>query len=113
MSMYTLITRYLAIVIAIMLAARYVPGITVVDLTTVAVVALVLGLINLTVRPVLMVLTLPITIITFGLSVLFINAFLFWGVGSFIEGFSVAGFVPALWGSCIVSAVSFVAHKLT
>ena len=111
--MYTLLTRYLAIVVAILVAARYVPGIAVDDLETAAVVALVLGLINLTVRPVLMILTLPVMLVTFGLFIFVVNAALFWFVGSFVEGFSVAGFVPALLGSCIVSAVSFVASKFT
>ncbi len=111
--MTKLLTKLLAVVVALLLASRYIPGIKVDDLTTALIVALVLGLVNLIVRPILLVLTFPITILTLGLSLFVVNALLFWFVGSFVEGFAVAGFVPALLGSLLVSIVGSVAQKFT
>jgi len=110
--MYKLLTRFLIIVLALVIAARVVPGIHIDDLYTAALVTVVLGLMNLIVRPILVILTLPITILTMGLFVLVLNAGLFWFVGSFVEGFSVDGFIPAVLGSIIVSFASGFAHKV-
>jgi len=70
------------------------------------------GLLGLTIRPILSLLMLPINLLTFGLFSFVLNALLFWFVASFIEGFSVAGFVPALIGSLALAAVSYVVHRL-
>jgi putative membrane protein len=110
--MTKLLTKLLAVVVALLLASKYVPGISVDDVYTALLVAVVLGLINIIVRPILLVLTFPITILTLGLSLFVVNALLFWFVGSFVEGFEVAGFVPALLGSLLVSVVGSVAQKL-
>jgi putative membrane protein len=104
--------RLLAVVFALFLAAYVVPGITVDSIYAAAVVAVVLGVLNVLVRPILVVLTLPVTIITLGLFLLVLNAALFWFVGSIIDGFEVVGFVPALLGSIIVSAISSLAQKI-
>lgn len=90
---------------------EYVPGIEVASFSTAVIVALVWGIIGLTIRPVLMVLTLPITVITFGLFSFVLNALLFWLL-SFIDGFSVAGFVPALLGSAALTIVAWILHRL-
>ena len=74
-------------------------------------VALIWGLINVTLKPILYVLTLPINILTLGLFTFVINAFLFWFVATFVEGFSVDGFLPALLGTLIISIVSSVGNK--
>lgn len=110
--MTKLLTKLLAVVVALLLASKYVPGISVDDVYTALLVAVVLGLINIIVRPILLVLTFPITILTLGLSLFVVNALLFWFVGSFVEGFEVAGFVPALLGSLLVSVVGSVVQKL-
>lgn len=68
--------------------------------------ALVLGLLNTLIRPVLVLLTLPITILTLGLFTLVINALLFWFVASFVAGFQVAGFWSAFWGALAYSVIS-------
>jgi putative membrane protein len=65
--------------------------------------ALVIGLLNTFIRPVLIVLTLPVTMLTVGLFLFVINALLFWSAGRLLEGFEVAGFVPALIGSLVYS----------
>lgn len=75
------------------------------------IVAIIWGVLGFTVRPILTILTLPINLLTFGLFSFVINALLFWFLSSFIEGFNVDGFVPALLGSLILSAVSWVLHR--
>ncbi len=108
-----ILIRILINVLAVLLAAYIVPGIVVQSIYTALVVALVLGLINITLKPLLLLLTLPITILTLGLFALIINALLFWFISTFIKGFTVAGFIPALFGSLVVSILSAVGHHLT
>ena len=69
--------------------------------------ALVLGLINTFIRPVLVLLTLPATLLTLGLFIFVINGLLFWAVGSWIEGFHVAGFWSAVGGAILYSIISW------
>ncbi|MCX7893808.1 MAG: phage holin family protein [Burkholderiales bacterium] len=71
------------------------------------VVALVLGLLNTVIRPILIVLTLPVTILTLGLFLFVINGLLFWFAGSVLEGFEVDGFWWAVAGSIVYSLVSW------
>ena len=75
---------------------------------TALIVALVLGLINAVVRPVLVLLTLPLTIVTIGLFIFVINGLLFWFVASFVKGFVVAGFWPAVFGATMLTERSTV-----
>jgi putative membrane protein len=79
---------------------------------TAMIVAVVLGLVNAVIRPLLVVLTLPITIVTLGLFIFVINGLLFWFVASFVEGFSVAGFWPALFGAIAYSLISWLCSAL-
>ena len=74
--------------------------------------ALVLGLINAVIRPVLVLLTLPLTIVTIGLFIFVINGLLFWFVASFVKGFVVAGFWPAMFGAIVYSLISWAATAL-
>jgi len=111
--MSKLVLRFLTVVLALFIAAHVVPGIEVDSIYTASIVAVLLGLLNLLVRPVLVVLTLPITILTLGLFILVLNAALFWFVGSFVEGFDVSGFLAALLGSLIVSVFSWFIQKIT
>lgn len=69
--------------------------------------ALVLGLINTFIRPLLILLTLPVTLVTLGLFILVINGLLFWAVGSWIEGFRVAGFWSGVGGAILYSIISW------
>lgn len=109
--MLTLITKILISALGLLVAAYLVPGIEVTSLYIAIVVAIILGLLNLIVRPVLIVLTLPITIVTLGLFIFVINAALFAFVASFVEGFSVSGFIPALLGSLIVTVISTIGNR--
>lgn len=111
--MLYLITRLLAVVFALLLVARYVPGVEVDSLYTALIVAVLLGLINITIKPILFVLTLPFTLLTFGLFALVLNALLFWFVATFVDGFAVEGFLPAFIGALIVTITGWVVNKLT
>lgn len=112
MHMIHIITRVLVTALGLLLAAYLIPGIEVDGLYIALVSAFLLGLINLTIKPLLFVLTLPITIVTLGLFAFVLNALMFWFVASFVDGFSVDGFLPALLGSLFVSLVSAVGNKL-
>ena len=93
--------------VALMAVAYLLPGIAVSDFVTALVAALVLGLVNAVIRPILVILTLPATLLTLGLFIFVINGLLFWLVGSFIQGFTVAGFWPGFFGAIVYSIVSW------
>ena len=95
------------------LATRIVPGIRIDGTGTLAAAALLLGVVNAVVRPVLVVLTLPITILTLGLFLLVVNAATFGLVAYFLRDFHVAGFWPALLGSLLVSFISTLLASFT
>lgn len=107
-----LLLRWLLSAAALMLITYYVPGIGVASFYTALVAALVLGLVNALIRPVLLVLTLPVNILTLGLFTLVINTFLFWLVSTVVKGFTVAGFWPAFWGALIMMLVGWLLHSL-
>lgn len=98
---------------ALLLAAYLIPGIAVATLGSALIAAAVLGILNLLVRPVLFILTLPITILTLGLFTFVINGALFLFAASFLEGFEVESFWYALLGSVFVSVVSAIGNKFT
>jgi putative membrane protein len=94
-------------------ALKYVfPWVTVDTFWTALLAALVLGLINTLIRPVLVVLTLPVTVVTLGLFIFVINGLLFWWVGSFVEGFRVSGFWSGVFGAIVYSLVSWLLAAL-
>jgi putative membrane protein len=98
--------------LALLLVAHLVPGIEVENFYIALIAALILGLLNLIVKPLLVILTLPITILTLGLFMFVINALLFLFAASFLDGFTVSGFIPALIGSILVSLSSAIARSL-
>jgi putative membrane protein len=98
--------------VALLVVANLVPGIHVASLYTALFVALVLGIVNAVIRPILVILTLPITVLTLGLFTLIINALLFWFVSTVVKGFFVAGFVPAFWGALLLWAISWATNTL-
>jgi putative membrane protein len=98
--------------LAIMLAASILPGIGVDGVVPALVGGLLLGLVNAVVRPVLIILTLPITLVTLGLFLLVLNGLCFWLVASIVKGFDVAGFWSAFLGALIVSIVSWIMTAL-
>jgi len=98
--------------LGLLLAAHVVPGIRLDGLASAVVAGLLLVLVNAIVRPVLVVLTFPITLLTLGLFLLVLNAFCLWLVSVFVSGFHVAGFWPAFWGALLVSIVSWILTAL-
>ncbi len=107
-----IISRVLITALALLLVAKLVPGIEVGGIYVAIITALVLGVLNLIAKPILIVLTLPITIITLGLFLFVINAGIFLFAASFIDGFVVNGFWIAVLGSLLVSAISTAGNKL-
>ena len=92
--------------VALLIVAYILPGIAVSSFGSALIAALVLGLLNTLVKPVLVLLTLPITIVTLGLFLLILNGLLFWFAGSVLTGFTVNGFWWAMLGALIYSIVS-------
>jgi putative membrane protein len=88
--------------------AYLMPGVSVASFGTALVAGLVLGLVNAVVRPVLILLTLPATILTLGLFIFILNGLLFWMVGSFVDGFHVAGFWSGVFGAIVFSLISWI-----
>lgn len=80
--------------------------------TTALIVALILSIVNTIVRPILFVLTLPITVLSLGLFIFVLNGLLFWMVASFVKGFAIAGFWPAVFGAIAYSLISWAATAL-
>ncbi len=93
--------------LALFLLPYVFPWVTVDSMGAALIAALVLGLVNALIRPVLFLLTLPVTILTLGLFILVINGLLFWWVGSFLEGFRVAGFWSGVFGAIVYSLITW------
>ena len=106
--MLTLLARWIINAGALLLVAYLYPGVQVVSFTAALIAALVLGLVNALVRPILVLLTLPVTLLTLGLFLFVINALLFWFVAEVVHGFTVTGFVAALVGSLLFSVITTV-----
>ena len=92
--------------VSLFLTAYIVPGIEITGFTAAAVAAVILGLVNAIIKPILVLFTLPLTIITLGLFLLVVNAISLGIVGYFTPGFSIDGFLPAIIGSIVLSIVS-------
>lgn len=98
--------------VALLIVAYILPGITVASFGSALIAALVLGLLNTLVKPLLILLTLPITIVTLGLFLLVLNALVFWFVGTILKGFHVNGFWWAVLGAIVYSLVSGLFSRL-
>jgi putative membrane protein len=110
--MLAFLKRWLITTVAVWLAACIVPGIYSTT-SGLFMAALLLGLLNAFVRPVMVILSLPLVVFTLGLFMLVINALLLWSVGSVLRGFRVDGFGASFWGSLIISLTSLVLNSLT
>lgn len=109
--MIRLILKILITAGALLLIARFVPGIAIASFGTAVWIALLWGIMGVTVRPLLTLFTFPITILTLGLFSFILNALLFWLLAEFVQGFSVQGFIPALEASVLLSVVSMALHS--
>ncbi len=107
--MIGLLLRLLVVAFGLWLAAALVPGIEVQGLWTLLGAALLLGIVNAVVRPLLVILTLPITLLTLGLFLLVINAAMLGLVAWMFDSFTISGFWPALFGAIVVSLTGWFA----
>lgn len=103
-----LIVRWLLLAAALLLVAYLYPGVVVTSFGAAMIAALVLGLLNTLLRPILVLLTLPVTLLTLGLFLFIINAAMFYLAANLLDGLAVSGFGAALIGSLIYSACSVV-----
>jgi putative membrane protein len=108
----TLLLVWILNAVALLIVAYLLPGINVASFGSALIAALVLGLLNTLVKPVLILLTLPITVVTLGLFLLVLNALVFWFAGSILKGFEVAGFWWAVLGALVYSVVSGLLSRL-
>ncbi|MEX0270795.1 phage holin family protein [Leptolyngbyaceae cyanobacterium UHCC 1019] len=108
--MLNFILTWLAAALSIFLTAQFVPGFKVDSFTAALIGAVVLGFVNAIVRPLLVLFTLPFTILTLGLFLFVVNAIAFWIVASLTPGLSVSGFFPAFLGAIVLSVVSWLVN---
>ena len=107
-----LLIVWLVNAVALIAVAYLLPGVNVASFAAALAAALVLGLINAVIRPVLILLTLPVTVLTLGLFIFVLNGLLFWLVGSFVQGFAVAGFWAGVLGAIVYSVISWLLSAL-
>jgi putative membrane protein len=106
------IIRLIVNAVALVIVAYFLPGVSVSGPVGAVIAAFVLGIVNAILRPILIILTLPIQIVTLGLFTFIINGLLFYWVGHWGIGLSVDGFWPAFWGAIVLGIVSFLLSSL-
>lgn len=107
-----IILRWIINALVLVGIAYYLPGIRMESFVAALIAALVLGLINAIVKPILIILTLPVNILTLGLFTFVINALMFWLTSSLVKGFVVADFASAFWGALLLTIVSWLLNSL-
>ena len=111
-----LLINWLLSATALLAVAYFYSGVVVTSFTAALIAAAVLGALNMVVRPILVILTLPVTVVTLGLFLFIVNALMFWAAASLVSGLSVRGFGAALIGSLIYSvlqlAIDFVLERM-
>ncbi len=103
-----LLLRWILNAALLLAIARYLDGIALSGFYAALITALILGLINAVIKPLLVLLTLPVNILTLGLFTLVINGFLFWLTGTIVEGFEVTWFWPAFLGALLMTLGSWI-----
>ncbi len=103
-----LLLKWLLSAAALLAVAHFYPGVVVTSFVSALIAAFVIGLLNTIVRPIFVLLTLPLTVITLGLFLFVINALMFYMASGLLEGFKVKGFVAALIGSLLYSVAGMV-----
>ena len=105
-----ILARWLLSALMFLIVANVVPGIHVRSFTTALLLAVAWGVITMILRPILLVLTLPVNILSFGLFTLVINGFLFWILAGLVPGFSVSNFWTAVLGALALSILHTIVH---
>jgi putative membrane protein len=108
-----IILHWLINAIALFLVPFVIPGVHITNFYVALIAVLIIGLINAIIRPILIVLTLPINILTLGLFTLVLNALLFWFASSIVKGFEVSGFGAAFLGALAFWLISWLGNSLT
>ena len=103
---------WLLAAVSLVITAYLVPGFVIQSFVAALIASVILGLVNAIVRPILVLLTLPITIVSLGLFLFVVNAITIWLAGYLTPGFDVRGFIPALIGSIVLTLVSSVLNHL-
>lgn len=111
--MIRLLIRWVLFALALLFTAWVVPGISFANFQTALLAAVVMGLINLFIRPIILILTLPLNLLTLGLLTFIINALMFLLVAKIVTGFAVAGFLAALLGSIVLSIISIFINRMS
>ncbi|MEX2381120.1 MAG: phage holin family protein [Opitutales bacterium] len=107
-----ILQSWLLIAIGVLVSAHIVPGISYNDTPTLILVVVLLSLLNAFLKPLLLLFTLPFIVLTFGLGILLINAFLLYLVGALVPGFEVIGFWSAFLGAIVISLVTLLVNML-
>ena len=107
-----ILLKWLIMAVSIIIAATLISGVNVSGVWAALWLAVFLAVINIIIKPILVVITLPINILTLGLFTFVINALLVWFSSTIIQGFSVTGFLPALFFSVILSVVSYLLNVI-
>lgn len=110
--MLGILIRWVLFTFALLFVAWVIPGITLAGFMPAFIAIMVIGLINIFIRPIIIILTLPINILTLGLFTFVINALVFWFGSSLVPGFAVSGFWAALFGSILLSVLSVFINNL-
>jgi len=110
--MLSLLLRWFANTLALLVVTYIVPGITAVSLPALFVAALALGLLNAIVRPILFWLTLPLTIVTLGLFLIVLNAIMLELTALLVPGFDISSFLSAILGAVVLGVISLVTNRI-
>src|SRR3990167_2094654 len=107
-----LIVRLAINVFTLLVVEYLVPGFSLANLWTAVVAAIVIGIVNTFIKPVLQLIALPISLLTFGIAAFLINVVLLWGTSMFVPGFTIDSFTTAIIASVVLALVSWFLHKL-
>lgn len=102
-----MLVRWALNALALMLVPEVVSSMAVTSFSAALISALLIGLVNTLIRPILLLVTLPITVLTFGLFALIINGMMFWLASSLVSGFVVPDFATAFWGALVYSILTW------
>jgi putative membrane protein len=105
-----LLIRLVVSALTFLALAELVPGISVAGFGTALVLTILWGLLNITVKPIVLILTLPINLLTLGIFTFIINGFFLWLLGGIVKGFEVSGFWTAVLGALVLSIISSLVH---
>ena len=108
----SLLFRWIINAVALLVIAAVVPGFSLNTFYHALIAALLLGLVNALIRPILLILTFPVTVVTLGLFVFVVNALMLWLVSSVVKGFEISGFIPALLAALLLWGINLLANRL-